>query len=117
MAWLPVDDTDAFLAFRGEIETPIRWDDPPEVGRRAAILLGAQGGDTTYIPSPALSQDPSSFGWDDLDEGPPETDETWAAFQPKDYEKFNGKALSSYGGKKLNKEQREKLKVLVILVG
>ena len=101
-----MDDTDDFLAFRGEIEAPIRWEDPPDIGRRAAILLEAQGGDTTFRPSPALSEDPSSFGWDDLDEGPPGTDESWAAFEPMDYEKFNQKALSSYGGKKLSKEQK-----------
>ncbi|KAL1522865.1 hypothetical protein AB1Y20_017830 [Prymnesium parvum] len=107
-----LNDTDAFLAFRGEIETPIKWKDPPPIGRRAQILLeGAEGGSTTYTPSPVLSQDPSSFGWDDLDEGPPDSDESWVAFEPKDHDKrLDGKALSSYGGKKLNKEQREKMR-------
>lgn len=108
--WSSTDDltnVDSFLRFRGEIDRPINWDDPPPVGRRTQILLeSAQGGDTTYKPSPVLSQDPSSFGWEDLDEGPPETDESWAAFEPKDYSKLDSKALSTFGGKKLTKEQR-----------
>lgn len=103
------DATDAFLAFRGEIEEPIRWDDPPEAGRRAQILLeAAAGGNTTFTPSPVLSQDPTQFSWDDLDEGPPETDESWAAFEPKDA--AESRALSSFGGKKLTKEQKEKMR-------
>ena len=56
-----------------------------------------------------LTEDAAEFGWEDIDEGPPESDASWAPFTPKDYAD-SGKTLSSYGGKKLSKEERQKLK-------
>lgn len=106
-----MEDVESFLSLRGEMEESIRWDDPPPAGRRLQVLL--DDGDATHggpsVRAPVLREDGNDFGWEDIDEGPPESDASWAPFMPKDHVD-TGKTLSSFGGKKLTREQREKLR-------
>ena len=62
-----------FLSFRGELEG-INWSDPPPKGRRAEMLAGGTG---RSHRAPCLERDEDKCSWDDVDEGPPETDESW----------------------------------------
>jgi len=100
-------DVDEFLAFRGELDG-IRWDETPKDSKRTAALM-AGGQDGPEERASDLS-DPAYCGWDDLNEGPADTDPSWEGFVPHDQaeEKSVGKMIQ--GGKKLTKAQREKLK-------
>jgi len=99
-----MDDGDVveFLRFRGHLEN-INWDAPAQKGRRAELLSGGPS-----VRAPCLQEEGQAFTWDDIDGGPPESDDSWAPFSPKDAKGADGKLLA--GGKKLNKEQRQKLK-------
>lgn len=101
--WDPIDE---FLSYRGELEG-INWADPPLKGARAeALSAGAAPGPS--VRAPCLADGDGSFSWDDIDEGPPDTDESWAAFVDPGAKVADGRILS--GGKKLNKEQKQKLR-------
>ena len=92
----------AFLAFRGQLEG-ISWEQMPDQGRRAEVLTGGP-----KVRAPCLREESQTFNWEDIDEGPPDTDDSWAPFAPKDQFMPDGKMLQ--GGKKLTKEQKQKLK-------
>ena len=92
-----------FLRFRGHLEN-LNWDSPPPKGRRAELLAG--GGPSQRAP--CLQEEGQAFTWDDIDGGPPATDDSWAPFTPKDAKNMDGKLQA--GGKKLTKEQRQKIK-------
>ena len=97
------DGVGDFLAFRGELED-INWEQPPQRGKRAELL---SGGPATS-KAPCLQEETQGFTWEDIDFGPAESDDSWAGFtRPEDI--GDGKALTA-GGKKLTKEQRQKLK-------
>jgi len=96
------EDIGQFLAFRGEIED-LNWDAPPTKGARAEALSGGP-----QVRAPCLTEESQTYTWEDIDFGPPETDDSWAPFMPKDFNLGDGKALK--GGKKLTKEQRQKEK-------
>ena len=97
------DGVGAFLAFRGELEID-NWDVVPLQGKRAEILTGGP-----QTKAPCLQEETQGFTWEDIDEGPGESDDSWAAFAPADDSGRDGKALTA-GGKKLTKEQRQKLR-------
>jgi len=100
-----MDDGDVtdFLKFRGHLEN-INWSAAPQQGRRAELLSGGPS-----VRAPCLQEEGQAFTWDDIDGGPPESDDSWIPFAPKDADgRVDGKLLA--GGKKLNKEQRQKLK-------
>jgi hypothetical protein len=100
------DEVDDFLRFRGQIDlTPQDWAEPVQQGARAEAL---RGGPVNH-DAPSLQEESQRFNWEDIDFGPPETDDSWAAFAPKDGSDLpDPKALK--GGKKLTKEQRQKQK-------
>ena len=100
-----MDDRDVgeFLKFRGHMDS-VNWSAPPPKGKRAEAL---SGGPSTRAP--CLQEEGQSFTWDDIDTGPPESDDSWEAFAPKNGDGRDGKLLAS-GGKKLTKEQKQKLK-------
>lgn len=91
-----------FLAFRGQLEG-INWEQPPEKGRRAEVLSGGQSS-----RAPCLREEGQEFSWEDIDEGPAESDDSWAAFHGPEGYVPDGKILAA-GGKKLTKEQKQKM--------
>ena len=96
-------DVGAFLAFRGQLEG-LDWEQPVAKGARAEAL--SSGGPS--VRAPCLQDDSHVFSWDWIDEGPPATDESWAAFEPDVAASLpDGKLLAR--GKKLTKEERQKL--------
>ena len=96
-------DVADFLKFRGHLEN-INWSAAPLGGRRTEMLSGGPS-----VKAPCLREESQAFSWDDIDGGPPESDDSWAPFAPKDGSGLpDGKMLA--GGKKLNKEERQKLK-------
>jgi len=103
MAEIDDDDVNAFLNFRGELEN-IDWGAKPAKGARVEALTGGP-----QVRAPCLQEETQAFNWEDIDEGPPETDDSWAAFGSPEAEIPDGKILAG-GGKKLNKEQKQKLK-------
>ena len=77
--------------------------------RRAELLTSGAVKNSSSSSAPCLREESQAFSWDDIDGGPPESDDSWAPFAPKDGSGLpDGKMLA--GGKKLNKEQRQKLK-------
>lgn len=110
------DGVSAFVAFRGELEG-IDWESPPARGRRAELLAAGAAvhpsQDKPQHPqvqrAPCLQEEADAFSWDHVDPGPPESDDSWATFEPKDQAGGDSRLLMG-GGKKLTKEQRQKLK-------
>ena len=96
------EDVPAFLKFRGQLDD-INWSAPLPKGRRTEMLSGGP-----QVRAPCLTEESHAFQWEDIDEGPAESDDSWAAFAPKDQINLDGKLLA--GGKKLSKEQRQKQK-------
>ena len=100
-----MDDSEitAFVRYRGELDIEAQhWSAPPQQGQRAEIL--SSGGPS--VRAPCLQDEHETYSWEHLDEGPPESDDSWAAFAPKDGDGRDGKLLAS-GGKKLTREQRQ----------
>ena len=95
-------DVKQFLAFRGQLEG-LNWEAPVQKGRRAELLSGGPS-----VRAPCLRDEVDSFSWEDIDEGPPETDDSWTAFGPPEGSIPDGKLLA--GGKKLTREQKQKMK-------
>jgi hypothetical protein len=97
------EDVPTFLRFRGEMED-LNWSAPPQRGVRAELL--SSGGPA--VRAPCLQEESEAYSWEDIDEGPPESDDSWDPFVSKDDLAPDGRLLA--GGKKLTKEQRQKQK-------
>ena len=111
---MDIDDIDGpdpvaeFLSFRGELEG-INWAAPPARGARTEALLGGESTGGPSVRAPCLSDGEGAYSWDHIDEGPPETDDSWSAFVSPDAKEADGRILAG-GGKKLTKEQKQKLR-------
>ena len=100
-----MDDRDVveFLKFRGHLDS-VNWSATPPKGKRAEVLSSGPS-----VRAPCLQEEGQAFTWEDIDAGPPESDNSWEAFASKKGDGRDGKLLAS-GGKKLTKEQKQKLK-------
>ena len=88
------ESVDAFLSYRGEVE--VQWDKQHPVA------------DVPAVPAPPVSPAHGSCSWDDLLEGPPADDPSWAIIDEMAPVDTSRKVVRS--NKRLTKEEREKLK-------